>query len=641
MKASIRLFAAALAGGLLLPALVAAHAGHDERMAALDERIQAHPDDPLLFLGRGALWSHEGDLEAALADFDQAAALGADPTLVDLARAELYLDAGRPTAALPCLDRALAVDPGSIKARHLRGRAFAALGMVSAAADDLGAVLAAVAHPAPDLLREAAQAFARAGRDPAELEQRQHRRPTVESETQPRAATAAAPAVDTIATVATGTAATAQLLRGPYLQLGTPTGLVVRWRTDVATDSRVRYGFSPQSLASVADDPAPTTEHRVALSGLAPETAYFYSVGSSAGPPLAGGDADHTFVTSPTAGLARPTRIWVVGDSGTADANARAVRDAYEAFAADRRADLWLMLGDNAYVAGTDAEYQAAVFDMYPRELRTTVLWPTLGNHDGASADSATQTGPYYDIFTLPRAAEAGGVASGTEAYYSFDYGNLHFVSLDSFESDRSPTGPMLTWLAADLAANHRDWVIAYWHHPPYSKGSHDSDADGWMTDMRENALPILESLGVDLVLTGHSHAYERSYLLDGHYGTSDTLVPSMVLDGGDGRPEGDGAYGKPSPGPAPHEGAVYSVVGCSGQVSGGTLDHPAMFISLSQLGSLVLDVDGATLTARFLGTGGAVLDSYTVIKGGLAAGTIFADGFESGGTSAWSRAVP
>ena len=82
-------------------------------------------------------------------------------------------------------------------------------------------------------------------------------------------------------------------------------------------------------------------------------------------------------------------------------------------------------------------------------------------------------------------------------------------------------------------------------------------------------------------------------------------------------------------------------MVGCSGQVSGGTLDHPAMFISLSQLGSLVLDVDGATLTARFLGTGGAVLDSYTVIKGGLAAGTIFADGFESGGTSAWSGAVP
>ena len=634
MRPWIRLLAVTLAGGLLLPAITAAHAGHDERMAALDERIQAHPGDPLLFLGRGALWGHEGEWEAALTDFDAAAALGADPALVDLARGELYLDARRPAAALPCLDRALEADPGSIKARHLRGRAFAALGMVSAAADDLGAVLATDAHPSPDLLREVTQAFDRAGRDPRALETLLRRPPMAESELQPGTA------MDAGRDVATGTVTAAQLVRGPYLQLGTATGIVVRWRTDVATDSRVRYGPAPQALDSLVDDPVPTTEHLVALSGLAPETTYFYSVGSSAGS-LAGGDADHTFASSPPPAATRPTRIWVVGDSGTADANARAVRDAYESFAAGRRADLWLMLGDNAYVAGTDAEYQAAVFDMYPRELRTTVLWPTLGNHDGTNADSATQTGPYYDIFTLPRAAEAGGVASGTEAYYSFDYGNLHFVSLDSFESDRSPTGPMLTWLAADLAANHRDWVIAYWHHPPYSKGSHDSDADGWMTDMRENALPILESLGVDLVLTGHSHAYERSYLLDGHYGTSDTLVASMVLDGGDGRPEGDGAYGKPSPGPAPHEGAVYSVVGCSGQVSGGTLDHPAMFISLSQLGSLVLDVDRATLTARFLGTSGAVLDSYTVIKGGTAAAAIFADGFESGGLSGWSVAVP
>src|SRR5262249_8268236 len=147
----------------------------------------------------------------------------------------------------------------------------------------------------------------------------------------------------------------------------------------------------------------------------------------------------------------------------------------------------------------------------------------------------------YYDIFTLPTAAEAGGVASGSEAYYSFDWGDVHFICLDSEGSDRSKSGPMARWLRDDLAANNSMWTIAYWHHPPYTKGSHDSDNDldsgGRMRDMRENLLPILDSTGVDLVLTGHSHSYERSFLVNGHYGPSTTLTSAMKVDSGDGRP--------------------------------------------------------------------------------------------------------
>ena len=86
----------------------------------------------------------------------------------------------------------------------------------------------------------------------------------------------------------------------------------------------------------------------------------------------------------------------------------------------------------------------------------------------------------------------------------------------------------MLTWLEADLAANTNEWLIAFWHHPPYSKGSHDSDWEMELIQMRENALPLLESYGVDLVLSGHSHCYERSYFLDGHYGRSSALRPEM-----------------------------------------------------------------------------------------------------------------
>lgn len=258
------------------------------------------------------------------------------------------------------------------------------------------------------------------------------------------------------------------LARGPYLQLGTPTSVVVRWRTDQSSDSVARYGSSPSSLSQSAASPTATKEHEVILSGLAPGTRYYYSVGSS-GAVLAGGDGDHSFVTAPLAGAPEPVRVWVIGDSGAANADADAVRDAFHEHAGARIADLWLMLGDNAYPEGTDDEYQAAVFDKYAALLRSMVLWPSLGNHDArspGSADSTTQTGPYYDIFTLPRAAEAGGVPSNTEAYYSFDFANVHFVALDSFDSDRGSGGPMLSWLAQDLAANTQDWTIAFWHHP-------------------------------------------------------------------------------------------------------------------------------------------------------------------------------
>src|SRR3989441_6075348 len=412
-------------------------------------------------------------------------------------------------------------------------------------------------------------------------------------------------------------AATVSVKRGPYLQTGTPTSVTVRWRTDVSTDSCVRYGTSLSSLTGQTCVTTSTTEHTVKLSSLSANTQYYYSIGTSAG--SIAGDSTYFFLTAPTTGTAKATRIWVLGDAGTASSEQRAVRDVYYNYTGSRHTDLWLMLGDNAYSDGTDSEYQTAVFDAtngYPTMLRKSVLWPTFGNHDGHSADSSSQSGPYYDIFTLPKSGEAGGVASGTEAYYSFNYANIHFVCLDSTDVDRSPSGAMLTWLKADLSANTQQWLIAYWHHPPYSKGSHDSDSESELQQMRQYANPILESHGVDLVLSGHSHAYERSYLLNGHYGSSSTLTSAMIVDKGDGRVDGNGAYEKPVV-LTPNKGAVYTVAGSSGQTSGGSLDHPAMYLSLNVLGSLVLDVNGPQLDAKFLNSSGSVQDHFTIKKGG------------------------
>jgi hypothetical protein len=405
------------------------------------------------------------------------------------------------------------------------------------------------------------------------------------------------------------------IVRGPYLQLSTASSQVVRWRTDAIGIGKVRYGLVANNLDMQSTEVTAQSNHVVTLEGLAADTTYFYEVLTN--DVVVSGSGVFSFKTPPALDDIGPHRIWVLGDSGTKDANQESVRNGFRSFASDVIPDLWLMLGDNAYETGTDAEYQAAVFDMYARELRSSTLWPTLGNHDAGSASSSTQTGVYYDIFSLPKAAEAGGHASTTEAYYSFDYGNIHFICLDSHDSSRVIDGAMANWLRDDLDANQRKWTIAFFHHPPYSKGSHDSDnaIETRSIQMRENFLPILEDGGVDLVLTGHSHSYERSFLLAGHYGLSTTLTPAMKLDDGSGNPDTDHAYEKVVGGSEPPAGTVYAVAGSSGKTSNASLDHPAMYTSQLTLGSMVLDVSADQLAARFVKADGTFSDLFVITK--------------------------
>ncbi|MCC6766744.1 MAG: metallophosphoesterase family protein [Deltaproteobacteria bacterium] len=409
----------------------------------------------------------------------------------------------------------------------------------------------------------------------------------------------------------------ATIVRGPYLQQPTPAGMTLRWRTDVPTDSRVRYGAAPGSLGLTVDDAAVTTEHVVTVSALAPDTVYFYAIGSTSAD-LEGDDADHFFRTTPTPGAVRPLRIWVTGDGGYANADGMAVRDAYAAYNGAAPTDLWLLLGDNAYPTGNDANYQAALFDLHHDMLRSVPTLSTFGNHEAMAGNSALQTGPYFTMFTFPTAGEAGGVPSGSEAYFSYDYGNVHFVVLDSEHNSKASTSPMMLWLEADLQATTADWIIALWHRPPYSKGLlHDSDLEFEEITMRTNVVPMLEDYGVDLVLCGHSHSYERSYLLDGHYGLSDTFeLPVHARDAGDGDPSGNGPYRKPSLGQSPRNGAVYVVAGSSSDVRTTTLNHPALPVGLLELGSLVLDVDGQTLTGTFVNAATQAADRFRIVKG-------------------------
>ncbi len=420
---------------------------------------------------------------------------------------------------------------------------------------------------------------------------------------------------------------------GPFLQTLTPNSVIVKWRVPVSeiTNDSIHFGTSPGSLTTVVTDATAVTktcsycpedwrEYEVTLNSLVADTRYYYAIGTSTTPST---ETKHngSFLTPPTAGTAKPTRVWVVGDSGTGDSRALVVGERFKNYTKDRDPDLWLMLGDNAYENGNDRNHHDAVFLMYPDFLRNVSVWPTFGNHEAKSATSGSETGTYFDIWQLPRAAEAGGVASGTEAYYSFDYGNIHFIVLDSFGHPRVAPSSMITWLQSDLAANDKEWIIAYWHHPPYSRGSHNSNLELILIEMRENIVPILESNGVDLVLSGHSHSYERSYFLNGHYGDQTTFnINTHALDSGNGKSEpltmADGAYTKtlnPDGTKVGDDGAVYAVAGSSSQLSSVLIKHPAMYIPLHKLGSMVLDVYENRLEAIFIDSLGKIEDQFTI----------------------------
>ena len=416
------------------------------------------------------------------------------------------------------------------------------------------------------------------------------------------------------------------ITRGPYLQKGTETSVVVKWRTDSNTSSIIEYSTdtSYNLIKSVA---GVDTEHEVEITGLSPGTKYFYRIGT--GGSLLSGSNDIYFKTHPAKGTSDPYKFWLLGctyNGGTANANAVLVRDKYYSYPGSADTDGIFFLGDNAGSQGLDTDYQYRVFDMYDAKLKNSIAWSCIGNHDGYSSSASSQTGPYYDIFTFPKNGESGGMPSGTESYYSFDYGNIHFIFLNSFDEIRTVGSAMYDWALSDIQNTTQKWILAFWHHPPYSAGWHPSegyDPEGdpiESTEMREMFLPMLEDNGVDLVVTSHSLSYERTFFINGHYGLANTFDPATHIVGdngsGDGKLGGDGAYSKPTLGADAGKGVVY-VTTSTASFANVTmpLDYPAMYYDSNQYGSSVLEVDGNNLTLKFLRDDGNIDDYFTIEK--------------------------
>lgn len=415
--------------------------------------------------------------------------------------------------------------------------------------------------------------------------------------------------------------------RGPYLQLGTSNSIIIKWNTDVATDAKVTYGLSPTQLTSQVTDLVSGTKHTIQLTGLLPDTKYYYSIGTSTS--VLQGSNEHFFVTAPTIGSVKKSRIWITGDCGTGYVEQTNVLQAYENFIDTNYTDCWLLVGDNAYTTGLDHEYQNNFFQPYMSShlMKQTVIWPAPGNHDYYNtSDLDSRTTPYFQNFNIPTAGEVGGIPSGTESYYSYNYSNIHFISLDSYgtENDQKmydTTSAQITWLKQDLAANTQKWTIVYWHHPPYTKGSHNSDTETDLVNIRNRVIRILERYKVDMIICGHSHSYERSKLMKGHYGLENTFnAGTHQLSTSSAKYDGTTnscPYIKSSS-TTVNDGVVYVVSGSAGKLSGTTSGwpHNAMYYSNNtNAGSMYLEINDNRLDAKFISETGSILDKFTIMK--------------------------
>lgn len=435
-----------------------------------------------------------------------------------------------------------------------------------------------------------------------------------------------------------------QVTVGPYLQSPTPNSIKVMWRTDSLSSSKVLYGTDKANLNQAAEDTTLRTKHMVTLTGLSPFTKYYYAI-YSGNTMLEGADEQHWFRTFPVPGTELPIRVWAIGDFGKGNSKQSKTRDAYLNFDTVET-NLWLWLGDNAYSDGTEQEYLTKVFDSvygYKNNMKYMPFLPCPGNHDYNSVSPITSptpplthTGPYYDFVEVYRNAEAGGVATGHELFYSFDYGNVHFISLNTeigslFNVNDDWTGvnlfntfngsPMTQWLHQDLQANTQPWVVVFMHQPPYTDGSHESGAfyEVYMKAMRQNFAPIWEQYGVDIVLCGHTHVYERSYLVKGAYGNVDDITLFNFISTDSGIDSLGKAYIKYTQGPNANKGTVYVNNGNSGSSeSSANFNHPYMYAEYgcdTCCGSFIMDINGNRLDGRHLDMNGNIRDHFTMYK--------------------------
>ncbi|MCG5055358.1 MAG: metallophosphoesterase [Myxococcales bacterium] len=313
------------------------------------------------------------------------------------------------------------------------------------------------------------------------------------------------------------------LTRRPYLAAQDETTMKVLWTAPEGggqvTLRLTRPGTDELETARAARDPSArpvygSPLYGATVSNLAPDALYCYELHLDGTPIARAG-----FRTPPLPDREEPVRFVAFGDSGDGGNSQAAVLAQMHTVPFD----FMIHVGDIAYDTGTRVEFEKNFFDVYADLLARFPMFPASGNHEYETEAAA----PFREVFALP---ENGG-PEGRERWYSFDWGPVHFVVLDT--ELQGPT--QAAWLDADLAAAKRPWTIVYGHRPPFSSAKRGGDEK-----FRTHFVPVLEKHRVPLVLSGHEHHYERIQTKNG---------VNYVVTGGGGRhlrgiqPRADAAY--------------------------------------------------------------------------------------------------
>jgi predicted phosphohydrolase len=288
---------------------------------------------------------------------------------------------------------------------------------------------------------------------------------------------------------------------GPYVQNGASTSMVIMWQTATPGGSHVAY-WSDTLQMKFATAPEPVTQHEIRLENLEPDTLYTYLVLSSTEEIF-----ESTFRTAMES--ERSFRFVVYGDSRTSPDDHRAVVTAI----INNHPELVLHTGDLVAVGENRESWQPEFFDPAKDLMHHTPMFPILGNHEYWHSGRSW----FFSFLSLPN----------NEQWFAFTYSNVRFIGLDTNVSFY-PDSPQYRWLENELKSDvyqQSTWRIVYFHHPPFTASRYSDDPE-----IIHNLLPLFELGKVDMVFSGHAHAYERyahhgiQYIVTGGGGTH--LVP-------------------------------------------------------------------------------------------------------------------
>ena len=378
----------------------------------------------------------------------------------------------------------------------------------------------------------------------------------------------------------------AQITIEPYVQRVSTDRATVVWYTDAETPGALKYGTtSGQWLGSI--NVPPGTVHAAEITELKSNTKYFYEI-SDGGTTLATG-ADYYFETHVPAGSRVPFSFIAAGDLAEGSSYQKDV--AARMITERPNHEFALFLGDIVYSSGTRNEYLKYYFPYYKNLIQNFCVFPTLGNHDIKTSKAA----PYFEFFYAPT-----NNPEGVENYYSFDYANAHIVCLDDeLLVSGAALIKQLDWLRKDLddaKKRGQHWLVVMFHRPPYTFGTHTDD-----DFTKKTFVPELEKAGVDLVLCGHSHVAERSFLLNNNkiINTDLGFYPKKGMD---------------------DVGTVYVVAGSGGKNDNLDGEHKLMaFKQGKAAGFEIVYVNGDTLRGKYMKRDGSVVDIFTMTKKGTA----------------------